>query len=31
MLGGCRISVDRTKYFDFTDYETWFGLRRFRD
>jgi hypothetical protein len=29
MLGGCRISVERTKYFDFTGDETWFGLRRF--
>jgi hypothetical protein len=31
MLGGCQILVDRTKYFDFTGDETWFGLRRFRD
>jgi hypothetical protein len=29
MLGGCQISVERTKYFDFTGDETWFGLRRF--
>jgi hypothetical protein len=29
MLGGCQILVDRTKYFDFTGDETWFGLRRF--
>jgi hypothetical protein len=29
MLGGCEISVERTKYFDFTGDETWFGLRRF--
>jgi hypothetical protein len=31
MLGGCQITVERTKYFDFTGDETWFGLRRFRD
>jgi hypothetical protein len=29
MVGGCRITVERTKYFDFTGDETWFGLRRF--
>jgi hypothetical protein len=31
MLGGCQITVERTKYFDFTGDETWFGLRHFRD
>jgi hypothetical protein len=31
MLGGCEIAVERTKYFDFTGDQTWFGLRRFRD
>ena len=31
MLGGCQITVERTKYFDFTGDEIWFGLRRFRD
>jgi hypothetical protein len=29
MLGGCQISVERTKYFDFTGDEIWHGLRRF--
>jgi hypothetical protein len=29
MLGGCQISIERTKYFDFTGDESWFGLRRF--
>jgi hypothetical protein len=29
MLGGCRITVERTKYFDFTGDDTWFGLRQF--
>jgi hypothetical protein len=29
ILGGCQISVERTKYFDFTGDDTWFGLRRF--
>jgi hypothetical protein len=29
MLGGCQITVERTKYFDFTGEEIWFGLRRF--
>ena len=29
MLGGCRITIERTKYFDFTGDEIWFGLRRF--
>jgi hypothetical protein len=29
MLGGCQIMVERTKYFDFTGDDTWFGLRNF--
>lgn len=29
MLGGCQITVERTKYFDFTGDDTWFGLRNF--
>jgi hypothetical protein len=29
MLGGCQITIERTKYFDFTGDEIWFGLRRF--
>jgi hypothetical protein len=29
ILGGCQITVERTKYFDFTGEDTWFGLRRF--
>jgi hypothetical protein len=29
ILGGCQIAVERTKYFDFTGEDTWFGLRRF--
>jgi hypothetical protein len=29
MLGGCQITIERTKYFDFTGEEIWFGLRRF--
>jgi hypothetical protein len=29
ILGGCQITVDRTKYFDFTGDDTWFGLRNF--
>jgi hypothetical protein len=29
MLGGCSITVERTKYFDFTGSEIWHGLRRF--
>jgi hypothetical protein len=29
IIGGCEISVERTKYFDFTGDDTWFGLRRF--
>lgn len=29
MLGGCKITVERTKYFDFTGPEIWHGLRRF--
>jgi hypothetical protein len=29
MLGGCQISIERTKYFDFTGDESWFCLRRF--
>jgi hypothetical protein len=29
MLGGCQITVERTKYFDFTGDGTWFGLRNF--
>jgi hypothetical protein len=29
MLGGCDISVERTKYFDFTGPDIWHGLRRF--
>ena len=29
MLGGCQISIERTKYFDFTGDEIWHGLRRF--
>jgi hypothetical protein len=29
MLGGCQITVERTKYFDFTGHDTWFGLRNF--
>jgi hypothetical protein len=29
ILGGCQIVVERTKYFDFTGDDTWFGLRRF--
>ena len=29
ILGGCQISVERTKYFDFTGDGTWFGLRNF--
>jgi hypothetical protein len=29
MLGGCQITIERTKYFDFTGDELWFGLRQF--
>jgi hypothetical protein len=29
ILGGCQISVERTKYFDFSGDDTWFGLRHF--
>ena len=29
MLGGCQITIERTKYFDFTGDEIWFGVRRF--
>ena len=29
ILGGCQIAVERTKYFDFSGDDTWFGLRRF--
>jgi hypothetical protein len=29
MLGGCQITVERTKYFDFSGDDTWFGLRNF--
>jgi hypothetical protein len=29
MLGGCQITIERTKYFDFTGDEIWHGLRRF--
>jgi hypothetical protein len=29
MLAGCQITVERTKYFDFTGDDTWFGLRNF--
>ena len=29
MLGGCQISIERTKYFDFEGLEVWHGLRRF--
>jgi hypothetical protein len=29
ILGGCQITVERTKYFDFSGDDTWFGLRRF--
>jgi hypothetical protein len=29
MLEGCQITIERTKYFDFTGDEVWFGLRRF--